>query len=193
MRFFGFRSAPRALATALVFTALAQAGGCGTDAEGVDACRDIELARCQAAKLCGSVTDEAACRRFYRDQCLHGLPVRDPGESEVEACVAVLDRAAVCAAEGPDTPLDDCAEAVSVDVIAAGSVCDLVAAPELALECSFLKPSSRDPDSTAGGGAGGAGEGGSGGAAEPAPSTDAGSGGAEGGSGGADVGAAGAG
>ncbi len=44
------------------------AGGCGTDAIGVDDCRRIELARCAAAETCGLISDLGQCQSFYRDQ-----------------------------------------------------------------------------------------------------------------------------
>jgi hypothetical protein len=82
----------------LVTGALALA--CGTDAEGVDACKQIEAARCRAASSCGVAIDSPyttvgtsvdACIRTYDVACLHGLVVgSDPGTAAVNACVAAI-------------------------------------------------------------------------------------------------------
>ena len=75
---------------------LATNPGCGTDAKGVEDCRDIERARCDAAVACGKVSDLAECRRFYRDHCLHGLGVTPPARGRVDECVATIKQAAAC-------------------------------------------------------------------------------------------------
>src|SRR5512142_368585 len=77
--------------------------GCATEAAGVDSCRKIEYARCDAAAHCPSIfgaLDPAACHRFYRDHCLHGLPVPDPGLGKVNACVRDVTLLGECAASG---------------------------------------------------------------------------------------------
>ncbi len=75
---------------------------CGTDAEGVDACRKLESVRCERATGCnislatpaheGAPDDDvAACKRFYDDACLHGLvSQKNPGAVEVDACLAAI-------------------------------------------------------------------------------------------------------
>ena len=75
---------------------------CGTDAVGVEACRQIETARCLQAENCGidlsmpvhrgaPGTDIDACIRFYHDQCLHGLATTvEPGSQQVTACVNAI-------------------------------------------------------------------------------------------------------
>jgi hypothetical protein len=77
---------------------------CGTDAVGVEACRQIEEARCKMAPNCGvdltkpvhrdsPRTDIDACIRFYRDQCLHGLTTpSDPGQVAVTQCVDAINQ-----------------------------------------------------------------------------------------------------
>ena len=80
---------------------------CGTDAVGVEACRQIEEARCKMAPNCPSSgidlskpvhrdspkTDIDACIRFYRDACLHGLTTpTDPGQVAVKACVDAINQ-----------------------------------------------------------------------------------------------------
>ncbi len=106
---------------ALVAVATAVAPGCGNDAVGVEACRQIEDARCNRAVECSIPLaapphrgdDVAACVKFYRDECLHGLASKnDPGTTKVQACV---------------------------QAIAAG-FCSVVVAPESDPACAFLIP-----------------------------------------------------
>jgi len=144
-------SATRTLAGALVLGML-QAVGCGTDAVGIDSCRRIESARCDAAAACGKVDDAAECRRFYHDQCLHGLPVPDPGSAAVGACEVTLQRAEACAREGADLPLEECSDVVTRAATHATTACEIVAAPELAAECRFLSPDTEPPPEPGAGG-----------------------------------------
>jgi hypothetical protein len=117
---------PRGWLGTLLLVALARSSvACGTDAVGVDACRQIQQARCRQAPACGiaapnhtSGTDVDACIRFYNDACLHGLSIgSDPGPASVNACVDAINRA----------PQMD-------------GGCAVVAAPEVAAECSWLTP-----------------------------------------------------
>jgi hypothetical protein len=127
--------------SALAAFLLVSSPGCGTDAKGVEDCRDIELARCEAAAPCGIVTDVAECKRYYRDHCLHGLAVESPPRNLVDECVGTVKRAGQCAQlSGPDTPLDYCPELVTRKAILATTACDIVHFPERADECSFLLP-----------------------------------------------------
>jgi hypothetical protein len=101
-----------ALANALVV------GACGTDARGVDACRKIEQARCRKAASCPELglsgsTGVEECVQYARDRCFHGLAVADPGPPAVDACVSAIEQAATC---------------------------DIVATPDIAPACAFLKP-----------------------------------------------------
>jgi hypothetical protein len=120
---------------------LASSWGCGTNAKGVEDCRDIEVARCEAAAACGILSDVAECQRYYRDHCLHGLAVESPPRNLVDECVAMVKRAGTCAqALGPEGLLEDCPEVVTRDAILATTVCDIVHFPERGDECSFLLP-----------------------------------------------------
>jgi hypothetical protein len=83
----------------LVLAALFAAAACGTDATGVQTCRDIEAQRCMEAPACGlslqppnftSADDVSACVRFYDDACLHGLSGPAPSSSEEKACIAAI-------------------------------------------------------------------------------------------------------
>jgi hypothetical protein len=142
---------------------------CGTDPVAVEGCRKIEYARCEAAPSCPAlgVDDVKECKRFYRDQCLHGLAVADdPGDPLVAKCVGAIQLAGTCAASGA---VDCQLPAVSV---AGATACDIVQRPEITTDCTFLAPTA--PISTAptlpgsggaGGEAGGAGASGEAGAA----------------------------
>ena len=145
------------LSAVCAFT-LVTSSGCGTDARGVDECRDIEQTRCSAAQSCGVVTDVAACQRFYRDQCLHGLSVASPGAAKVKACVDTIRAAGSCAAQ-----LSTAAEPPE-GCTTTEDACALVSNPELSEACSFLAPNA-DAGTAGNGGTGGASAGGEAGAA----------------------------
>jgi hypothetical protein len=125
---------------------LVYASGCGTDAVGVDECRDIEYARCEAARYCGLVedTDKAAqaCKRFYRDQCLHGMTSGErPGAPRVKDCVAVINAAGACAKNGQDALVDCFASSTAKlkDVETnLTDTCDAIREPEQVKACDFL-------------------------------------------------------
>jgi hypothetical protein len=108
---------PNACLLSLLFLA---ASACGTDAQGIDACRKIDQARCRRAPSCpelGIAKDQVeACVEFARDQCLHGLAVPDPGAPTVDRCARAIE----------DT----------------STSCALVAAPEKIPDCMFLVGSS---------------------------------------------------
>lgn len=138
----------RLVLTGLALTAAAGwlAAGCGTDAVGVDECRDIEQARCEAAPACqGEQFDVGACRLFYRDHCLHGMRVESaPSQRSVDLCVARIQQAAACArSTGAETPIESCPAEEQPggkegdEVLTA---CGAVAAPERLTDCAFLVP-----------------------------------------------------
>ena len=110
--------------------------GCGTDAVAVDACRKIEFARCEQGPRCPSinVTDVDVCKRFYRDQCLHGLAIdADPGEEVINPCVATIQAAGACTTGGA------CVETTSA-APADVTGCQVVEQPQLSKACFFLIP-----------------------------------------------------
>jgi hypothetical protein len=102
-------------ATALGVAAVAAA--CGTDAVGVETCRQIETARCQQAPNCPAdinldvpehrdspKTDVDACIRFYRDACLHGLAAaKDPGAVATKACIDAINTGDCMVVVHPET------------------------------------------------------------------------------------------
>jgi hypothetical protein len=118
----------------------ALAAGCGNSAVGVQACRSIETARCEAAPACpaslppGEGIDlssppvaggdpVAACVRYYDDACLHGLVTSvAPSNADVSDCVSAIQAAGNAAKTNP-------------------SACKIVVSPDKnAPACSFLIP-----------------------------------------------------
>ena len=138
------------------------AGGCTTDAVGIDACRDIETARCEAAQYCGRIEDVEACQRFYRDHCLHGLAegVEVPADDSVGDCVATIQKAGECAKNDPFATLESCDPPVTTNSNGATRACHIVLFPEWSAECSFLGKRGDLPP-LGDGGPGGGGQGGS--------------------------------
>jgi hypothetical protein len=117
---------------------------CGTDATGVETCRSIERARCEAAAACGLVQDVAACQRFARDHCLHGIITDEPSPNQVNACVGTLESLGRCAERnGRRSSPVECNDDWTTE---RGDVCDLVEEPELAPRCGFLVPPEPEPE-----------------------------------------------
>ena len=129
--------------------------GCGTSAVGIDDCRDIEQARCEAAAACHTVSDIAECKRFYRDQCLHGLPTAAPPHESVDECVTAIHNLTLCVkVGGTKVELADCDPTVPAQN--AMLACEVVKAPERAYACSFLAGEPVSPPAAGGqGGQGG--------------------------------------
>ncbi len=132
---------------------------CGTGVVGIEQCRAIEEARCEAGAACGKIDDVDACKRFYRDHCLHGLEAEKPNDDEEGDCIAAIRGAGACArSEGPDTAPSECPEGAPTKLRKDGerkpfsTVCSIVERPWDGQACSFL---SRPADESAGG-AGGA-------------------------------------
>ena len=145
--------------SAVVTFLVIQAAGCGTKAVGIGECREIEDARCEAAAHCGEqipVDDVEACKRFYRDQCLHGLAVKEePSSSAVRDCVAAITSAGNCARDqGADTPIAKCDELAEAVYQELETVCDVIERPQNIDACFFLNDSGDEPSAT--GGQGGA-------------------------------------
>lgn len=121
--------------------------GCSTDAVGVDACRLIESARCDAAPTCegdpdssGIVTEVQVenCKTFYRDHCLVGIEndQAEPDGDDVTDCVEAIGKVAKCQTDKVET-MADC----DVEVESGGSdlsPCGAMAEPELITACAFV-------------------------------------------------------
>jgi len=138
-----FRSLSATLLAAAATFSLVTASSCGTNAVGVDDCRDIEQARCRAQASCLDadgvplITDVPACERYYRDHCLHGFAVKPPASASVSDCVQLIETAGRCAQEDSESPLA-CTETRTRRYTGFATACDLVTHPELAAECAFL-------------------------------------------------------
>lgn len=149
---------PRIVLAVLVpLAALLSAVACDTDAKGIDDCRDMENARCVAAQSCDYGVDSEAklevCRRFARDNCLHGLSTGvEPKRGEVDGCLRVIQGAGECARKtGGDTSSIDCADIGETQREV--TVCEVVEDPTLAFKCAWLledPPEPPDPDPDAG-------------------------------------------
>jgi len=136
---------PRLRALALVpFAAALYTAACDTHAVGIDECRSIEEARCEAARGCDDGLDsdskQADCERFSRDNCLHGLPLKDtPRASDVDSCVAAIRAAGACAAtHGVDTSAEGCPGLKGTFTKPKLTACLVVESPEYSSECAFL-------------------------------------------------------
>jgi len=141
------RASTAGVASALAVFLVVHASGCGTDAVGVEECRDIENARCEAAQYCGLVEsgDVEACKRFYRDQCLHGMAAGErPGAPRVKECVNTIRLAGECAKAGAKT-LAECKVTPSAGTVHT-EVCKIVEEPEGTKECEFLYKPVEIPD-----------------------------------------------
>jgi hypothetical protein len=120
---------------------VAYVAACDTDAVGVDDCRDIESARCVAARHCDFGIDsdkkEAECQRFARDNCLHGLSTGVvPKRGTVDTCLRAIRGAGECAADDGTRPTTECA---SIGLTQSQvSICDVVEDPTQAYACAFL-------------------------------------------------------
>ena len=120
--------------------------GCGPQPIGVEACRQIESARCEAALACGF--DEAEvddCKLVYADQCLHGIENAEhrPTETEIEACVAAVKAAGDCAATGVEK-MSACPAAPLAEGTPDRAPCDVVLS--LAHELSACAFAEAEPD-----------------------------------------------
>lgn len=114
--------------------------GCGPTGVGVESCRQIEGARCEAAAFCGF--DEAEvddCKLVYMDQCLHGIENAGyrPTEGDTEACVAAVKAAGDCAAAGVED-MSGCPAAPLVEGAPDRAPCEIVLSRAHELEaCAF--------------------------------------------------------
>lgn len=147
-------STGRALSAGAAVLLLAFA--CGTEAVGVEECRTIESARCRADAACQPRDfDVAACERFYRDHCLHGMALESaPGQRAVDDCAAAISAAGQCAAASTTEPLAACALAPETRPgdPAAQTACDVLDFPERLTACDFLQLGPAPPTPDAGSG-----------------------------------------
>ncbi len=131
-------------AAALLFVGVAWLGACSPEPVNAEGCEAIENARCEAAPACPDFPnfDVDACKRFYHDQCLHGLAsANDPGQPKIERCVTAINKAAACARAG--------SAACETGAATISDPCDLIEHPEKYEECSFLVPPVEEPEDAA--------------------------------------------
>lgn len=133
----GRRRFARAGGLLAVAAALALVGACGSKANGVDVCKQVETARCQAAPKCNiSITPPVytsgtaidACIQFYEVACLDGLGVSAPTSAEVTACVESIE----LTCDYVSTPSDSPACAWLNSQSDAGAAADAANAPDVA-------------------------------------------------------------
>ncbi|MDI3287538.1 hypothetical protein [Polyangium sp. 15x6] len=137
------RPGPRhLLAAALGLLAATVASACGTDAVGIDACREIETARCEATQACGATEAEATfCINLYRDQCLHGIQNDvEPSADATARCVEAVRAVAACARAGAATMADCPAEPLiaAADPAAIAPCLVITRKPEQLADCAFV-------------------------------------------------------
>ncbi len=136
---------PRSLALPFLFLGLGLGfSGCTTSAVAIDQCREVEAARCESSVPCGVIEldDVEECKRFYYDQCLHGIqgPEEPTAQTQTE-CVELIQNsgkealAALLAAELAETE-EERNDALKDQVRA----CLVVAVPWNAEPCDFIKP-----------------------------------------------------
>jgi hypothetical protein len=129
---------------------------CGTDANGIRACRQIQYARCNAAPACSPGFDTDRCMRFYRDECLVGIENPEAGsDPDPQPCVDAINLALQCVPGGDASP-GECQSLIpdaacpEVAADAAATACNVILnCPEVLAACSFVQT----PQSTADGGA----------------------------------------
>lgn len=156
---------------------------CGTDAQNIQACREIESARCDLAPACGATFDVAACKRYYRDACLLGTAQPDAGDTaRIQPCIdalAACGAADASAAMGcPGQALHAGAVCQRLEPVAAdggllpsaidATPCNIIMyCPEVLEACAWVSPPDAGGADTGtdadGGGTGGGGTGGAGG------------------------------
>ncbi|MDI1447714.1 hypothetical protein [Polyangium sp. 6x1] len=137
------RPTPRhLLAAAFGLLVGSAASACGTSSVGLDACREIESARCEATQACGATEAEATyCIDLYRDQCLHGLQSGvEPGADATARCVEAVRAVAACARAGAASMADCPAEPLvaGADPAAITPCTVITRKPERLADCAFV-------------------------------------------------------
>ncbi len=122
--------------------------GCSTEAVGIDACRRIESARCDAAPTCEGtdqafgITTEAQirnCKAFYIDHCLLGIEntEAEPGEEDVVPCEEAIVALGACQTNGVAT-MAECEGVTMVEGQEALTPCEALRNPETLSACAFV-------------------------------------------------------
>ena len=146
------KARPRALGAALLALGLGAAAlvpACDTGAVGIDACRAIETARCDAAPTCegddpsfgiATETQIRNCKTFYNDQCLVGLEntEAEPSQDAVDDCVAAIVAIAACQVAGVGV-MSECEGVVMKETFEQLSPCEALERPERVADCFFIQ------------------------------------------------------
>lgn len=144
-----------ALGLTLVGLAWLTAPGCSTDAVGIDACRVIESARCDAAPACegdetsfGIASEEQVrnCKLFYNDHCLLGVEndAAEPAADDVDKCEAAIVAVAACKTKKVEA-MSDCKDKkgnlVTMVDDAANTLtpCEAIKTPEKIKACKWIE------------------------------------------------------
>src|SRR6188768_905747 len=127
------RFVPRGLGPSTLCGLLLLVGpwGCSTGAIAIQQCREIERQRCEAAAVCGVIESKevASCKRFYNDQCLHGIAGdEEPTADEQADCLGFLEDRQADAEAARD---DD-------DQAALEQSCNVLAKPWDYDQCAFI-------------------------------------------------------
>ena len=153
-----------------------QMAACGSDAVGIEACKDIEQKRCELAPKCYGqkgaprIKTEVQvdnCVTYYKDHCLVGIEnttdIKDI-DGKTKACTTALTKAVACHTGGALTMVDCPDVAVDDPTL---TPCAAFASPEHLADCAFIEtPSTATTTTTAAttststGGDGGGGAGG---------------------------------
>jgi hypothetical protein len=148
-----------AVLAAFAVAAAAFAPACSNDAVGIEACRAIEAARCEAAFACegdtpsfGIATEEQVenCKTFYIDHCLVGIENTEDDDispDTADNCVLAIQAVHACqTADNKDLaecnlPPDDDGNVVPVELIADAEIttpCEAIRFPEQLKACKFI-------------------------------------------------------
>lgn len=105
--------------------------GCSTGAIAIQQCREIERQRCEGAFACGVIesSEVDSCKRFYNDQCLHGIAGdEEPTADEQTRCLEFLQELQADAEAARD---DEDEEALE-------NACQILAEPWDYDQCAFI-------------------------------------------------------
>jgi len=100
-------------------------------------CREIEEVRCEGSATCGVIDSDtvASCKRFYQDQCLHGIfGDTEPTADEEKGCMGVI-KDARDLAKSTEGDVDQ--------VEAFEGACTVIASPWRQPECRYLAQQSQ--------------------------------------------------
>ncbi len=132
------------------------AGGCSTGAVAVTECREIEHLRCEISVACGTIEDVNACKRFYTDQCLHGIEGdKAPTAQAHKRCLETIEAAGNCAKDDESMAPEDCSgvsERLTEGADGMDDVCELIGRPWDLTVCAYITERADEGSGGEGGG-----------------------------------------